>query len=142
MAFHPMSFILYKVHTTFEWTQNKNMEIRIPFVPPNYTDDDNNLVICELRVKKSEFVYKDQNLFDIDTNYAVLEVISPASGMIQSINIEVGQKVEAEMIAILIDPSAKEPFLKRALRVVNVEFLSGLMLGSLVTYVILKILKQ
>jgi hypothetical protein len=115
-----------------------NMEIKIPPVPPNYADDDDQLIICGCYIKDSQFVYKDQNLFDVETNNAVLEVVAPVSGTVHSINIEIGQKVETDIVVMKVDPSTKEPFFKKVYRIINMEFVSGLMLGSIITYAILK----
>jgi pyruvate/2-oxoglutarate dehydrogenase complex dihydrolipoamide acyltransferase (E2) component len=117
-----------------------NMEIKIPQLPPNYADDDGQLVICDFYIKDSQYVYKDQNLFDVETSNVVLEVVAPVSGTVHSINIQIGQKVETDMVVMKVDPSTKEPIFKKVYRIINMEFLSGLMLGSIITYAILKMI--
>ena len=118
-----------------------NMDIKIPHVPPNYTDDedDDKLIICDIHVSDRQFVYKNSHLFDVETNKVVLEVVAPESGTIQAIKIEVGQIVETDKVAMKLDTSAKEPLPNILNRVINMEFLTGLMLGSIITYVILKV---
>lgn len=116
-----------------------NMDVKIPFVPPRFADSDDILTICDLLIVEGEFVYKDQDLFCVESKNVILEIVAPASGSIHSVKISMGQKVETDMVALMLDPSTKEPLFKKIYRLFNMEFLSGLMLGSIITYSILKI---
>lgn len=122
-----------------KWKRNMNMDVKIPRVPPIYADNDDLLIICDLFAKEGEFVYKDQDLFCVESKNVVLEIVAPASGSIHSVEISMGEKVETDMLAMMLDPSTNEPLFKKIYRLINMEFLSGLMLGSIITYAILKV---
>lgn len=119
-----------------------NTEVKTPIVPPLYADKDEKCSVCEIYVTDGQYVYDKQNLFDVETNNVILEVVAAEAGTINSIEIKLGQRVEPETVVMKINTANKEPFDKKMLRKINIEFLSGLMLGSLFTYAVMKFIQS
>ncbi|WP_412972048.1 biotin/lipoyl-containing protein [Glaciecola sp. MF2-115] len=114
-------------------------DVKVPKTPKEYAVENSAYVISEIYVGKGDYVYQDQSLFDVETENVILEVISSSAGKVQTVDIKRGMSVESENVAMRIDTSFAEPFNKKLYRKINLEFLSGLMLGALITYVVLKI---
>ncbi len=72
-------------------------EIKVPVLPESVAD----AVVAAWHKKPGEFVKRDENLVDIETDKVVLEVVAPADGFIETILKDKGATVGAqEVIAV------------------------------------------
>jgi len=69
-----------------------SIEIKVPVLPESVAD----AVVATWHKKPGEFVKRDENLVDIETDKVVLEVVAPADGVIESILKDKGATVGAQ----------------------------------------------
>ncbi|GLR69551.1 2-oxoglutarate dehydrogenase complex dihydrolipoyllysine-residue succinyltransferase [Agaribacter marinus] len=74
-------------------------EIKVPVLPESVAD----ATIATWHVKAGDKVTRDQNLVDIETDKVVLEVVSPADGVVGDILFEDGATVLGEQVIGSID---------------------------------------
>ncbi len=79
-------------------------EFKIPVVAENITSG----IVTKIFVKVGETVKKDQNLLELETEKAVIEVPSPVSGTIKEILIKEGVTVRVGELVMKIDSGATE----------------------------------
>ena len=69
-----------------------SIEIKVPVLPESVAD----AVVATWHKKPGEFVKRDENLVDIETDKVVLEVVAPADGVIETILKDKGATVGAQ----------------------------------------------
>ena len=74
-----------------------SIEIKVPVLPESVAD----ATVATWHKKPGEFVKRDENLVDIETDKVVLEVVAPADGVIESILKDAGSNVGAEEVIAL-----------------------------------------
>jgi 2-oxoglutarate dehydrogenase E2 component (dihydrolipoamide succinyltransferase) len=70
------------------------IEIKVPVLPESVAD----ATIATWHVKPGEFVSRDQNLVDIETDKVVLEVVAPADGVLAEVLFGEGDTVLGEQV--------------------------------------------
>jgi len=81
------------------------VEILVPHLPESVAD----ATVVAWHKKQGEFVERDENLVDLETDKVVLEVPAPESGILQSIVKVEGELVLASDVLAIIDMSTAEP---------------------------------
>ena len=79
-----------------------NIEIKVPVLPESVADAS----IAVWHVKVGDFVSRDDNLVDIETDKVVLEVPAPESGVVIEIREDEGATVLGEHVIAIIKPGA------------------------------------
>jgi 2-oxoglutarate dehydrogenase E2 component (dihydrolipoamide succinyltransferase) len=80
-----------------------SMEIRVPKLPESVAD----ATLVAWRKKPGDAVSRDENLADLETDKVVLEVPSPANGVLQEIRMPAGSVVHSDdLLAIVLAGSA------------------------------------
>lgn len=74
-------------------------EIKVPVLPESVAD----ATVATWHVKAGDKVTRDQNLVDIETDKVVLEVVSPADGVVAEIIAEEGATVLADEVIAKVD---------------------------------------
>ncbi|MDT0594466.1 2-oxoglutarate dehydrogenase complex dihydrolipoyllysine-residue succinyltransferase [Glaciecola petra] len=77
-------------------------EIKVPVLPESVAD----ATIATWHVKAGESVTRDQNLVDIETDKVVLEVVSPADGVLSEIISTEGDTVLGEQVIAKVEEGA------------------------------------
>ncbi|OGV27588.1 MAG: dihydrolipoamide succinyltransferase [Legionellales bacterium RIFCSPHIGHO2_12_FULL_37_14] len=80
-----------------------SIEVKVPSLPESVTD----ATIAAIHKKVGEFVERDENLVDLETDKVVLEVPAPQSGKLKELQVKVGDVVKAKQILLVIDETAK-----------------------------------
>jgi len=71
-----------------------SIDVKVPVLPESVTD----ATVATWYKKPGDFVKRDENLVDLETDKVVLEVPAPADGILESIAVESGDVVEANQI--------------------------------------------
>lgn len=71
-----------------------SIDVKVPVLPESVTD----ATVATWYKKPGDFVKRDENLVDLETDKVVLEVPAPADGVLESIAVETGDVVEANQI--------------------------------------------
>ncbi len=71
-----------------------SIEVKVPVLPESVTD----ATVATWYKKPGDFVKRDENLVDLETDKVVLEVPAPADGVLESITVESGELVEANQV--------------------------------------------
>ena len=71
-----------------------SIEIKVPVLPESVTD----ATVATWYKKPGDFVKRDENLVDLETDKVVLEVPAPADGVLESIAVQSGELVEANQV--------------------------------------------
>ena len=80
-----------------------SMEIRVPKLPESVAD----ATLVAWRKKPGDAVSRDENLADLETDKVVLEVPSPANGVLQEIRMPAGSVVHSDdLLAIVLAGAA------------------------------------
>lgn len=80
-----------------------SLEIRVPKLPESVAD----ATLVAWRKKPGDAVSRDENLADLETDKVVLEVPSPANGVLQEIKIAAGATVKSDdLLAIVVAGAA------------------------------------
>ncbi len=86
-----------------------SMEIRVPKLPESVAD----ATLVAWRKKPGDAVSRDENLADLETDKVVLEVPSPANGVLQEIKMAAGSVVHSDdLLAIVVAAPAAAPAAK------------------------------
>lgn len=80
-----------------------SIEIKVPVLPESVAD----ATIAAWHKKPGEFVKRDENLVDLETDKVVLEVPAPADGILQDIVKPVGATVLAQELLGTLNPNGK-----------------------------------
>jgi 2-oxoglutarate dehydrogenase E2 component (dihydrolipoamide succinyltransferase) len=75
-----------------------SIEIKVPTLPESVAD----AVVAKWYKKAGEFVERDENLVDLETDKVMLEVPAPKSGIIESLNVSEGDTVEAQQVLAVL----------------------------------------
>ena len=81
------------------------MFIRQVLVPN--VGDTNNVQVIEINVKKNDVVKKNQCLITLEVDKAVIEIPSPATGIIKDIHVEIGKHIIEKELMIEIEETNK-----------------------------------
>ena len=68
-----------------------SIDVKVPVLPESVSD----ATVATWYKKPGDFVKRDENLVDLETDKVVLEVPAPADGVLESIAVESGEVVEA-----------------------------------------------
>jgi len=79
-----------------------SIELKVPVLPESVSD----ATIATWHKKAGEAVKRDENLVDLETDKVVLEVPSPADGVLKEIRHEVGDTVNSEQVIAIIEEGA------------------------------------
>ncbi len=71
-----------------------SIEIKVPVLPESVAD----ATIAAWHKKAGDFVRRDENLVDVETDKVVLEVVAPEDGVLEAIIHDVGSTVLAEQV--------------------------------------------
>jgi len=71
-----------------------SIDVKVPVLPESVTD----ATVATWYKKPGDFVKRDENLVDLETDKVVLEVPAPADGVLESIAVESGDVVEANQV--------------------------------------------
>ncbi len=71
-----------------------SIDVKVPVLPESVTD----ATVATWYKKPGDFVKRDENLVDLETDKVVLEVPAPADGILESIAVESGDVVEANEV--------------------------------------------
>jgi 2-oxoglutarate dehydrogenase E2 component (dihydrolipoamide succinyltransferase) len=75
-----------------------NIEVKIPASPVTSIK----LVIAELYVEEGDYVELDNNLFDVESDKLILEVVAPSHGIVEKISIDKGDIVSESQVVMLL----------------------------------------
>lgn len=78
-------------------------EVKVPSLPESVAD----ATIAAIHKKIGDFVERDENLVDLETDKVVLEVPAPQSGKLKALHVKIGDVVKAQQILLEIDVQAK-----------------------------------
>lgn len=81
------------------------IEIKVPALPESVAD----ATIAAWHKKPGDFVKRDENLVDLETDKVVLEVPAPADGILQAIKKEVGSVVKSDELLALLEKGEAAP---------------------------------
>ena len=76
-----------------------SIEVKVPVLPESVTD----ATVATWYKQPGDFVRRDENLVDLETDKVVLEVPAPADGVLKSIEVESGETVEANAILAYVE---------------------------------------
>ncbi len=71
-----------------------SIDVKVPVLPESVTD----ATVATWYKKPGDFVKRDENLVDLETDKVVFEVPAPADGVLESITVESGEVVEANQV--------------------------------------------
>jgi len=71
-----------------------SIDVKVPVLPESVTD----ATVATWYKKPGDFVKRDENLVDLETDKVVLEVPAPVDGILESIAVESGEVVEANQV--------------------------------------------
>lgn len=71
-----------------------SIDVKVPVLPESVTD----ATVATWHKKPGDFVKRDENLVDLETDKVVLEVPAPADGVLESVAVEAGDVVEANQV--------------------------------------------
>ncbi len=67
------------------------------------------VAVIEIAVKPGDKIEKEQTLLSLETDKAVMEVPSPAAGVVKELNVKVGDKVSEGSVILMLESSAAAP---------------------------------
>lgn len=76
-----------------------SIEVKVPVLPESVTD----ATVATWYKQPGDFVRRDENLVDLETDKVVLEVPAPADGVLKSIAVESGDVVEANQVLAIVE---------------------------------------
>ncbi|WP_395376626.1 2-oxoglutarate dehydrogenase complex dihydrolipoyllysine-residue succinyltransferase [Marinicella sp. W31] len=76
-----------------------SIEVKVPVLPESVTD----ATVATWYKQPGDFVRRDENLVDLETDKVVLEVPAPADGVLKSIEVDSGETVEANAILAFVE---------------------------------------
>lgn len=80
------------------------IEIKVPAFPESVTE----ATLLKWHKNIGDFVNREENLVDLETDKVVLEVPAPESGVLSEIIVQTGQTVKSGKVIAYIDTNAKE----------------------------------
>ena len=79
-----------------------SIEVKVPVLPESVSD----ATIASWHKKVGEAVKRDENLVDLETDKVVLEVPSPADGVLKEIRFETGATVTSQQVLAVLEEGA------------------------------------
>ncbi|NOX92123.1 MAG: dihydrolipoamide succinyltransferase, partial [Gammaproteobacteria bacterium] len=79
------------------------IDVKVPALSESITDG----TLINWHKKPGEFVQRDENLVDLETDKVVLEIVAPKDGVLQEINKGDGELVASEEVIATINDEAK-----------------------------------
>jgi 2-oxoglutarate dehydrogenase E2 component (dihydrolipoamide succinyltransferase) len=79
------------------------IEVKVPALSESITEG----TLVNWHKKVGDFVRRDENLVDLETDKVVLEIVAPKDGVVQSISKQDGEVVVAEEVIATIDDAAQ-----------------------------------
>ncbi len=79
-----------------------SIEVKVPVLPESVSD----ATIAAWHKKPGDAVKRDENLVDLETDKVVLEVPSPADGVLKEIKFETGATVTSSQLLAIIEPGS------------------------------------
>jgi len=79
------------------------IEIKVPTLPESVSD----ATVAKWYKKEGEFIQRDENLVDLETDKVMLEVPAPRSGIITKVLVSEGETVSAQQILALLKEGEK-----------------------------------
>lgn len=76
-----------------------SIEVKVPVLPESVTD----AIVATWHKQPGDFVRRDENLVDLETDKVVLEVPAPADGVLKSISAESGDVVEGSQVLAIVE---------------------------------------
>ncbi len=76
-----------------------SIEVKVPVLPESVSD----ATVATWHKKPGDFVHRDENLVDLETDKVVLEVPAPADGILKAINKPEGETVLAEEVLGIVE---------------------------------------
>lgn len=76
-----------------------SIEVKVPVLPESVSD----AVVATWYKQPGDFVRRDENLVDLETDKVVLEVPAPVDGVLKSIAVESGDVVEANHVLAIVE---------------------------------------
>ncbi len=86
------------------------IEVRVPQLPESVAD----ATLVSWHKQPGDFVERDENLVDLETDKVVLEVPAPVAGVLKAINLANGTTVTSGQILAVIEPGAAANIAKEA----------------------------
>src|SRR6201992_1372279 len=78
------------------------LEVKVPVLPESVSD----ATIASWHKKPGDAVKRDENLVDLETDKVVLEVPSPADGVLKEIKQQTGATVTSQQLLAIIEEGA------------------------------------
>jgi 2-oxoglutarate dehydrogenase E2 component (dihydrolipoamide succinyltransferase) len=78
------------------------IEVKVPLLPESITD----ATVSTWHKKAGDKVSRDENIVDLETDKVMLEVPSPADGILKEIKKQTGSTVQAQEVIAIIDTAA------------------------------------
>lgn len=85
------------------------IEIKVPVLPESVAD----ATISAWHKKPGEFIKRDENLVDLETDKVVLEVPAPTDGILQEVLKPVGATVLAQEVIGILKPESQAPAVEK-----------------------------
>lgn len=79
-----------------------SIEVKVPSLPESVAD----ATVAAIHKKIGDAVSRDENIIDLETDKVVLEVPSPIDGVMQSLQVKVGDTVTAQQVLLMIEAGA------------------------------------
>src|SRR5688572_11189496 len=79
-----------------------SIEVRVPQLPESVAD----ATLIAWRKKPGDSVQRDENLVDLETDKVVLEVPSPAAGVIKEVKVQEGATVTSGQVLAVLEEGA------------------------------------
>lgn len=85
------------------------IEIKVPMLPESVTD----ATVAKWYKKENDFISRDENLVDLETDKVMLEVVAPKDGIIKKIQVKEGGVVKASEILAILEVDNEENVIKK-----------------------------
>jgi len=82
----------------------RQVEVKVPDI-----GDFKDVEVIEVMVKPGDAVAKEQSLITLESDKATMEIPSPQAGVVQSVEVKIGDKVSEGALIVLLSQSAEEP---------------------------------
>ena len=76
-----------------------SIEVKVPVLPESVSD----AIVATWHKQPGDFVRRDENLVDLETDKVVLEVPAPVDGVLKSISAESGDVVEGSQVLAIVE---------------------------------------
>ncbi|OAI48893.1 dihydrolipoamide succinyltransferase [Gammaproteobacteria bacterium SCGC AG-212-F23] len=87
-----------------------SIEVKVPMLPESIAD----ATVSTWHKKEGDFVSRDENLVDLETDKVMLEVPAPSDGILKQIIKPSGQVVQANQVIAIVEAGAAKPVAQQA----------------------------